>query len=76
VVFCWSGCLRGHLMLGKGISITQQTVHNTVALVCLAFFTVHCLLWLHKEKHSKELLMILWRLLAASRRLSEPHGFF
>jgi hypothetical protein len=25
-------------MFGKGINITQQTVDNAVALICLAFF--------------------------------------
>jgi hypothetical protein len=36
VKICWSGHLRGHVIFGKGISITQQTVDNTLAMVCLA----------------------------------------
>jgi hypothetical protein len=36
VMFCWSGHLRGYVMFGKGIKITQQTVVNAMALVCLA----------------------------------------
>jgi hypothetical protein len=36
VMFYWSGCLREHMMFRKGVSITQQTVDNGVALVCLA----------------------------------------
>ena len=31
VMFCWSRCLRGLVMFGKGISITQQTVGHSVA---------------------------------------------
>jgi hypothetical protein len=30
-IFCWSGCLRGHVMFGKSISVTQQTVDNALA---------------------------------------------
>jgi hypothetical protein len=37
-VFCWSGHLRGHMMLEKNINITQCTVDNTLALVYLAAF--------------------------------------
>jgi hypothetical protein len=33
VVFCLSRCLRGHMMLGKSISVTQQTVNDALALV-------------------------------------------
>jgi hypothetical protein len=36
VMFFWSGCLRGHVMFGKSVSTTQQTVDDTLALVCLA----------------------------------------
>lgn len=42
--------------VGKVITITQQTVDNPVALVHLAFFTDHLLPWLHRERHTKELL--------------------
>jgi hypothetical protein len=38
VMFCWIRCLRGLVMFGKGISITQQTMDDTLALVCLAGF--------------------------------------
>ena len=31
-----SGCLREHMMVGKGVSITQQPVDDSVALVHLA----------------------------------------
>jgi hypothetical protein len=31
-MFCWSGCLRGHVMCGKSISINQQTVDNALTL--------------------------------------------
>ena len=37
VMFCWSRSLRGHVIFGKNISITQQTVDNALALVSLAF---------------------------------------
>jgi hypothetical protein len=36
MVFCWSRCLRGHVMFRKSISITQQAVDGPLALVCLA----------------------------------------
>jgi hypothetical protein len=36
VMLCWSGHLRGHTMFGKGISISQQTADNALALVRLA----------------------------------------
>jgi hypothetical protein len=35
-MFCWSRCLQGHMMFGKGISGTQQTVDSILALVCIA----------------------------------------
>ena len=35
-IFCWSGCLLGHMIFGKGIRITQQTVDYIVVLICLA----------------------------------------
>lgn len=78
VLFCWSRCLRGHMMFGKSVCITQQTMvgdlslvlfaglcwallvlvftDDLLALVCLAFLTDLHLLWLHGEKHTKELL--------------------
>ena len=37
VMFCWSRSLRGHMIFGKNLSITQQTVDNALALVSLAF---------------------------------------
>ena len=37
VMFYWSRSLRGHMIFGKYISITQQTVDNALALVSLAF---------------------------------------
>ena len=36
--------LRGHVMFGESVSITQQTVDDAVALVFLAFFFDDCLL--------------------------------
>lgn len=36
VMFCWSGHLRGHVLFGKGVRITQQTVDKALTLVCLA----------------------------------------
>lgn len=36
VMFCWSRHVRGHMMFEKRISITQQTVDNTLVLVHLA----------------------------------------
>lgn len=33
VMLCWSRCLGGHLVSGKGRSITRQTVDDAVALV-------------------------------------------
>jgi hypothetical protein len=36
-----SWCLRGHMMLRKGISIAQQTVDDAVTLVHLAFLAGH-----------------------------------
>lgn len=84
-------------MFGKSVSTTQQTVDDTVALVCfaglhwallmlvfaddtlefllLAFFTDLRLSWLHRKKHTKELLEVFWLLLAASAdscRSAEP----
>lgn len=48
-----------------------------MVLVCLA---THCLSWLHREKCTKELLVVVFQqLLAAfmtSGQLAEPHGFF
>ena len=44
-MWCSSGnCLvKGHMMFGKSISITQQAVGDTLALVRLAFFVDLCL---------------------------------
>lgn len=36
-MFYWSRSLRGHMIFGKNLSITQQTVDNALALVSLAF---------------------------------------
>lgn len=72
VVFCWSGCLKGHMMFGKSLSMTQQTVDDSLALVRLAFLTGLCLSWLCREKHTKELLVVFWLFLVAS---VEPRGF-
>jgi hypothetical protein len=44
-MFCWCGHLRGHVMFGKSISITQQTVDNPLALVHLATFFFAGLHW-------------------------------
>ena len=34
VIFYWSGCLRAHVMLGKGISIAQRMADVTLATHC------------------------------------------
>jgi hypothetical protein len=36
IMFCWRRCLRGQVMFGKSVSITQQTMDNALALVHLA----------------------------------------
>ena len=80
VVFRSSGCLKGRVMFGKGVSITQQTVGRTVWYwFALQFFAGHHLSWLLREKHTKELLMVFWWLLAVSvnlGQLAEPCHFF
>ena len=35
VMLCWRRCLRGHTMFGKSRNITQQTVDDALALVCV-----------------------------------------
>jgi hypothetical protein len=67
LMFFWNGGLRGHIMFRKNISITQQTEDNSLALVHLAFFEDLCLLRLHREKCTKELLVVFWLFLATSR---------
>ena len=43
VMFCYSGCLREHVMFGKGISITQQTVDDARWYWCeFPFFAGLC----------------------------------
>jgi hypothetical protein len=64
--------LRGHVMFGKSVSTTQQTVDNALALVRLAFFADLCLLWLQRQKHTKELMVVFWLLLVTS---AEPLSF-
>lgn len=80
VMFCYSGHLRKHVMFEKGINITQQTVENTVWYwFALPLFADHCFSWLHREKCTKELLVLFHQLLAnfmAPGQLAEPHGFF
>jgi len=39
VRFCWRGHLRECVMFGKGMSITPETVDDTLALAYLAFFS-------------------------------------
>jgi hypothetical protein len=54
-------------------------VDNALALVHPAFFADLCLLWLHRKKHTKELLGVFSMLLAAladSCWSAEPRGFF
>jgi hypothetical protein len=41
-MWCFSRSLREHLMFGKGISLTQHTVDDSVALVRLATFAGLC----------------------------------
>ena len=36
LMFCWSRPLRGHMMLGKSVSTTQQTVDDALVLVRFA----------------------------------------
>ena len=79
VVFCWSGCLRRHRTFGNSVSTTQQTADDALALVHLAFFSDLCLLWLHREKCTRELLVVFSLLLATltdSCWLAELWGFF
>jgi hypothetical protein len=46
-------------MLWHGFTLLLLTfADDNLALVCLAFFTGHCLSWLHRDKHSKELLVV------------------
>lgn len=47
---------RGHVIFEKGISITQQIVYHAVALVQLAFFADHHLLWHGVSVHSNKIL--------------------
>ena len=71
MMLCWSGCLRGRVMLRKSINITPWIWEVALALLCHAM-----LLWphfsglrrssLHREKHIKELLMVFWLILAIS----------
>jgi hypothetical protein len=79
VTLCWRGRFRGHVMFGKSVSITQQTVDDALAWVHLAFFAELHLSWLCREKHAKEPLKVFWLLHVASADscwLVEPCGFF
>ena len=73
MMFCWSGCLRGCMIFGKGICITQQWITLLhwftllliaglpwvlLILVYLAFFTDHHLSWLRGGRFTKEFLVI------------------
>ena len=52
---------------------------DAIALVHLAFISDLCLLWLYREKWTKEFLVMLWLLLATSADscwLAESWGFF
>jgi hypothetical protein len=46
-MFCYSGCFREHVILGKGINITQQTVNDTVRrwFALPLFAGLHWALW-------------------------------
>lgn len=88
--FCQGQHLRGHMMFGKSINITQQMVDKILALVLLATFCwswfgfddaglcwwhpcigLTCFLtdlhlsWLHREKQTKELLVVFQLLLTS-----------
>lgn len=70
-MFCLSRNMRGCVMIGKSLSISQQTVNSTLALVRLAMlcwslliFAYLCFSWLHREKSAKELHVVFWLLLA------------
>ena len=57
----------------------RDSGRHCVALVCHAFIADHCLLWLCRDKYTKELLVVFWQLLVTSTnssRLAESHGFF
>ena len=59
-MFYWSRSLRGHMIFGKNLSITQQTVDNALALVSLAFLVDLHLDWTADNKDCslpKELLL-------------------
>ena len=47
-------------------SLTLVFTTNALALVRLAFFSDLCLLWLHREKRTEELLVVFQLLLAHS----------
>ena len=64
-IFHWSGPLRGHWMFAKTKSLTQQTVGNALALVCLAFFADLCLL-----RNVPKLLLEVFPLLPAASAFS------
>lgn len=58
--------------------LTLAFIEDVLAVGHLAFFGLW-LSWLHREKHTKELLVVFWLLLSASADLcwsGEPWGFF
>lgn len=62
-----SPCCSSLTMLWHGFTLLLLTfADDNLALVCLAFFTGHCLSWLHREKCTKVLLVVFWWLLPAS----------
>ena len=70
--------LKEHVMFAKSANIIQQTVDSAVWYwFALPLFANHCLSWLGREKHIKDVVFL--HLLATSEdsgRLAKPQGFF
>jgi hypothetical protein len=67
---------------GTGSSYNSLLVFAEDAACCwftVPLFAGHHLSWVHREKYTKELLVVFWQLLATSMgsgQLAEPHSFF
>ena len=73
VMFCWGRCLEGQVTFGKAINIAQQTVDDAArALAHLAFLADRRLLWLCKEKCTKEFPVTSCHFCVGSGWLAEP----
>lgn len=66
-------CLATHASLHLAL-LTLAFSDNAVALVHLIFFADHHLLWLCRERHTKELLVVFQQLLMASSVWLRPFG--